>query len=413
MKLLLSAYACEPNRGSEPGVGWEWAMRLAERHEVTVITRANNREEIESALGKRPECTRPRFIYIDLPKFWVYLKKRRILPVPIYYIFWQLAARFEVRHKLKNFDLVHHVTFNGFRFPGAWWRTDTPVVLGPLGGGSVTASAYRRCFGRRWPMESLRGWSVQLWKFNPWTLCSLFGSDAVIAVGAEMAKRFASLGIKADSMLETAVPSLLEAEAAEISGEKRSDFLLVGNLEPWKGWQIAFEAFAQALLNGLSNQRLAVIGTGSQIQEARKLASSLNIDSQVDFLGQVSRHDSWQYVRKCRALIFPSIRDTSGNAVIEAMALSTPVICFNHQGVAWMTDNSCAFRISPQDWDTSINHFSNAILALADNDELVESMGKHGRKRAIDEFSWETKINQAETIYQRVVKHKLAPKSSI
>ena len=38
-KVLLSAYACEPNKGSEPGVGWNWAKHLAEKYEIYVITR--------------------------------------------------------------------------------------------------------------------------------------------------------------------------------------------------------------------------------------------------------------------------------------------------------------------------------------------------------------------------------------
>ena len=43
-RILLSAYACEPGKGSEPEVGWMWATELAAAgHEVWVITRAANR----------------------------------------------------------------------------------------------------------------------------------------------------------------------------------------------------------------------------------------------------------------------------------------------------------------------------------------------------------------------------------
>ena len=40
MKILLSAFACAPNTGSEPGVGWRWAIELAKQHEVVVVTDA-------------------------------------------------------------------------------------------------------------------------------------------------------------------------------------------------------------------------------------------------------------------------------------------------------------------------------------------------------------------------------------
>ena len=42
MKVLMSAYACEPGKGSEPAVGWNWALQAARRHEVWVLTRGNN-----------------------------------------------------------------------------------------------------------------------------------------------------------------------------------------------------------------------------------------------------------------------------------------------------------------------------------------------------------------------------------
>lgn len=402
MKLLISAYACEPNRGSEPGVGWEWATRLAARHEVTVITRSNNRVAIGNELAAGTATGKPQFIYVDLPDFFLRLKKHGILPVSLYYLLWQLTARIAVHSRMREFDLVHHVTFNGFRFPGAWWKTPIPVVLGPLGGGSIASSSYRRCFGARWFSEWLRGLSVRCWRFNPWTLASLLSSDAVLAVGNDMAERFATLSIKADMMLETAVPAPLETEPSPISGPERRDFLLVGNLEPWKAWQIAFDAFAQAVQRGLVDHQLIVIGKGRQLAAAKERASQLGLEERIHFAGQLPREQLWERVRIARGLIFSSIRDTSGNAALEAMALACPVICFRHQGVAWMTDDSCAIRVSPGDWVASVDGFAQGIQRLANDDELAESMGKHGRERAVREFSWNAKVNQIEAIYRRV-----------
>ena len=55
MRILLSAYACEPNKGSEPEVGWKWAITLSKKgNEVYVITRKNNKNNIENFLKKKP-----------------------------------------------------------------------------------------------------------------------------------------------------------------------------------------------------------------------------------------------------------------------------------------------------------------------------------------------------------------------
>lgn len=54
IRVLISAYACEPNKGSEPGVGWNWTLQMAKMDEVYVITRSNNRKVIETFLQKHP-----------------------------------------------------------------------------------------------------------------------------------------------------------------------------------------------------------------------------------------------------------------------------------------------------------------------------------------------------------------------
>ena len=76
MKLFLSAYACEPDKGSEPGIGWNTALELAKYHEVHVLTRANNLPSIEAALSSW-EGLRPVFHGYDLPHWLTFWKKKR------------------------------------------------------------------------------------------------------------------------------------------------------------------------------------------------------------------------------------------------------------------------------------------------------------------------------------------------
>src|SRR5579872_4157319 len=93
MRVLLSAFACEPEKGSEPEVGWQWALQISRFHDVTVLTQSKNRPAIERVLkslrGSQPE---PRFVYFDLPKWMQNLRKHPI-GLRIYYAFWQKSAR--------------------------------------------------------------------------------------------------------------------------------------------------------------------------------------------------------------------------------------------------------------------------------------------------------------------------------
>jgi glycosyltransferase involved in cell wall biosynthesis len=408
LKVLLSAYACEPNRGSEPGVGWEWASRLSKFHDVTVLTRSNNQTAITAAVEQEVNTPWPTFLYVDLPVWVLRLKQAGWCPVFVYYLLWQISARKTV-DKLQNpFDLIHHVTFNGFRFPGAWWRRDQPVVLGPLGGGSIARNDYSKCFGPRWWIEKSREFSIRLWRWNPWTWASLRQAGAVLVVGEELRGRFSKLGINSQTMLETALPLDLESEPPSVDIHLKKHFVWVGNLEPWKAWQIALDAYAQAVSRGIGDSRLRILGNGSQLAKAVRRAKELGVLDRVDFLGPLPRADVWQMMASARALVFSSVRDTSGNVVLEAMGLRCPVICFRHQGVAMMTDEQCAIRIEPGSWQESVNGFASGMHRLASDDKLLEDMGQKGRIRAVEQFSWNTKVTAMLDVYSSLVS-KLVP----
>ena len=211
----MSAYACEPNRGSEPEVGWQWCRQMARFHDVTVVTRANNREVIETALaGQR--SSRPGFVYYDLPR-WLVAAKRRGLPVAIYYALWQIGVRRFLAHRLREFDLIHHVTFNSFRQPGFWWNRNPPVVLGPLGGGQVCPWQFVVTFGRRFIPEVTRSLSVWGSRWLPHLHASFRAARLILVANQDTARRIPPrYGAKTRSLLETGIPR----ELTEVSSQR-------------------------------------------------------------------------------------------------------------------------------------------------------------------------------------------------
>src|SRR5215472_10648615 len=149
MKLLVSAYACEPGKGSEPAVGWNWVQALLRRgYEIHVLTRTNNREAIECA----PESRNPRltFHYYDLPR-WMRAWKRRAGGIYLYYLFWQAGAYRMARrlHARERFERVHHVTFASYRQPSFMGGLDIPFTFGPVGGGETMPAQFRNGLAAR------------------------------------------------------------------------------------------------------------------------------------------------------------------------------------------------------------------------------------------------------------------------
>ena len=65
---MLAAFACKPGQGSEPGVGWHWAVQAAAHHDVWLLTPTFNRSAIEAELARRPiPSLHP--VYHEIPRW--------------------------------------------------------------------------------------------------------------------------------------------------------------------------------------------------------------------------------------------------------------------------------------------------------------------------------------------------------
>ena len=113
MKILMSAYSCEPGRGSEPGVGWNIVRAVAQHHEVWVLTRPDESGDIIKAELDRHPVPNLHFVYFTLPIWGGGWRWGESGAMQIHYYLWQIQAYFVARqlHQKIGFDAVHHVTF--------------------------------------------------------------------------------------------------------------------------------------------------------------------------------------------------------------------------------------------------------------------------------------------------------------
>lgn len=107
----------------------------------------------------------------------------------------------------------------------------------------------------------------------------------------------------------------------KLSKTKGDFFLVVSRLSPYKGIDLAVEAFNKIGLE------LIVIGEGSQRKELEKKAKS-----NIKFLGFRSDEEVLKYYKECRAFIFPTFNEDFGLTPVEAMACGKPVIAADSGG---------------------------------------------------------------------------------
>ncbi|MDC0270164.1 glycosyltransferase family 4 protein [bacterium] len=402
MKVLLLVYACEPNAGSEPGTGWNTALHLAKSHQVTVVTRSNNQGRIESALRELTGPV-PEFVYYDLPPVLVSLKKK-LLGIHLYYALWQLGLSRVLTSLVdsKGFDIVHHLTFNSFEVPPFALRgIRARKVWGPVGGGQTAPQALLHSLSWKSRIkEKLRSLRVVLSTWNPLVRSLFREADAVLFANQETRSRFQNLCRRdAGLMIDVGVDADV-FQPVDRTGREQANLLFAGRLESRKGARLLLFSFKEALRD-IPGMRLTVVGSGPERIELENLEVELGLTGKIDWVGKVSHGKMRDSLAAADLFVFPSLRDTSGTIVLEAMACGLPVICFDHQGGKIMIGDEAGLKVDANSsLKVAIAQWATAMTSLLKNRRSDELFGQHGPKRVRNHFTWEKKVKRIEALYR-------------
>ena len=185
----------------------------------------------------------------------------------------------------------------------------------------------------------------------------------------------------------------------------RFELVWIGMVEPWKGWVIALKAVARAkaILGDEKPLRLRMLGRGKDEPAAAAMVAELGISNEVQLLKRIPLEELNQLIITSHAMIFSSVKDTSGTVVLEAMCKGKPLICLNHQGVGDMTTEDTAIRIEVGSLDDTVENFANAIVALARDEAHVKRLGEASRQRVLSDYVWDEKAKKMHAIYQQAL----------
>jgi glycosyltransferase involved in cell wall biosynthesis len=405
LRILLSAYACEPHKGSEPGVGWHWAMALARAgHEVCVLTRANNQSAIESALTQQP-VPNLQFVYYDLPA-WSRWWKRRGHGVRLYYMLWQWGAYQLARHlcRERRFDVVHHITFGVFRHPTFMAFLDVPFVFGPVGGGETAPRALRRTFPPRgYVIDLVRDIANRAVRIDP-LMTAVYRRAAATVCRTDETLRCIPEKYRNKCRVQLEIGTDGDSSTPACRAERKDgcfEVLYVGRLVYWKGVHLGLKAFAMfAATHG--NARLTIIGNGPDERWLRRLAQRLGITDHVTWIPRLEHALVMRGYSRHDAFLFPSLHDSGGTAVLEALSRGLPVVCLNVGGPALLVDASCGFRVAAGQPDEVVAGLAHALGKLAQDPVLLQSMGEAASRRAREQFSWARQVARMERVYRAV-----------
>lgn len=406
LKVIVSAYACEPNLGSEPGVGWNIAKQIARFHNVWVITRSNNRKPIEETLQTNP-VPNLRFVYFDLP-FWMRFWKRGQRGVQLYYYIWQVGAYFVAKrlHSEIAFDLAHHVTFVKYWAPSFLALLPIPFIWGPVGGGESSPRSFLTEFSLRGVMlETVRDAARRVFELDPFVRLTAQRATIALATTPETATRLKQLAQGSVKVLsQVGLPADEIAQLSRIPFRSTPPFRLisVGNILHWKGFSLSLKAFAH-LHASLPASEYWLIGAGPEGKHLETLARELGVTENVIFWGRLPRAEVFRKLAMCDVLVHPSLHDSGGWVCAEAMAAGRPVVCLDLGGPALLVTHRTGFKIPAISPRQAVADLLQATLCLAEDPELRMRMGEAAKQRVQDHFSWQHKGDYLSELYDSVV----------
>jgi glycosyltransferase involved in cell wall biosynthesis len=387
VRIVAFAYACEPNRGSEPGAGWVWARMLARFGETWVITRENNRDEIEAALPSISERSSLHFEYVDLPG-WARFWKRGLRGVRAYYVLWQIAALRRARglNSEQRFDLAWHLTFANAWIGSAAALLGTPFVYGPVGGGVKTPWKLIPALGVRGCLQELLRVTVRgaARYGNPLARLSWRRADLILLQNPEtrewLPRRHRARG---EVFPNAALETMEETPTPRYIGEKVA--LFAARLSPWKGAGLAVRTIAL-----LPDWKLLVAGSGPDASRLTRLAGRLGLTDRVQYLGNLPRARLFELMRsEADVLLFPSMHEDAGWVVAEARASGLPVVALDRGGPPLLG----AAVAKPGTLGETVGRLASCVTSVTSRE-----------RRAVHDFELESRITQLrETLLRRMI----------
>lgn len=171
--------------------------------------------------------------------------------------------------------------------------------------------------------------------------------------------------------------------------------LFVSGLWPYKRVETLIEAFARLAPRGLPH-RLLVVGDGYDWYRRQlvDLAGSVAPPGAIAFLGQRPRTEVARLIQAADVLVLPSVYESFGKVLTEAMACATPVVAA-HASCLPEVVGDAGLLVPPQDVDA----LANAITAVVSDRGLRDQLVARGLRRAAA-YSWERTARETLAIVE-------------
>jgi len=236
-------------------------------------------------------------------------------------------------------------------------------------------------------------------------------ADYVIAPGVAAYDTLLSYGVKTPiKIIPTGVDLSLAKENYSSPARPRWDIpegapvvAFAGRMAKEKNLELLLNAFSLTV-NKLPDAHLLLIGGGPWADHIQTLAREMNLSSQVHLSGFLPRQEVYQALNHVQVFAFPSLTDTQGIVVLEAMACGLPIVAAKSGAIAEILrqgEEGLVVEPNPA-------AFAEALLALLQDPARRSKMGEQARRQA-EEFSSANCARKVVELYQKALANRKPP----
>lgn len=178
--------------------------------------------------------------------------------------------------------------------------------------------------------------------------------------------------------------------------KKKKIILFLARIHPIKRPELAILSFYK-IYKKFSDSVLVIAGPceESYLLKLKKLINKHKLENRVIFTGLLKNDLLYSAYSVCDLYLLPSLQESFGISVVEAMAASKPVVISKNIAIANSIFKAGAGFVC----DESVSSYSQAIEKLLSSNYLQEEMGKKAKKLQLNIFDWEILSKKLDSVY--------------
>ncbi|WP_183561343.1 glycosyltransferase family 4 protein [Mucilaginibacter sp. SP1R1] len=412
-KILISAYAISPVRGSEYGAAWNTVTHLASQHELWVLYGMSDDHMGDTQTLKKyiQDTPLPSVTFIEVKGGRLANSINLLNKIGLGWFFyfayylWQKRALKAAREVLNtvDIDVVHQLGPIGFREPGFLKQLNKPIVWGPIGGMNIISRELLKDKPFLTRLKFSVKNAINHYQLNYSKRIKEAFSDADVLIAATAAGQQTiqeKFGAESYYLPEQGIITNTFLDETKFEHVKQQVQLVwSGSLIERKNLDMCLDALA-----GIKhpNWMLHILGTGPLALKMRQKADRLKLTNHIIWHGHIPRKEAVRVMAGSHLHMITSMAEDNPAVIFEALTYGVPTLTIDHCGMGNVICDNCGFKVPLETYDAMVNNMTDVLNDLLKNPGKLLALAQTTLQCA-DEHSWYKRLSKLNSMYSQAI----------